>query len=429
MSISIILAIIFLFLAINSGNRTKKQGFEKKNKEAIEELEIEWGSFKNIFLLFVILSTNLLGENSLFESAISGDAGIFEGSILEADERKPKYDFGGYVRGDIFLEKGNDIADQYFETSLQLKIPREQIGMAYIDLRIKSEEDKVSLREGYIDIYLDKFDLRVGEQVIVWGRGDGVNPTDNLNPKDLGMFSPEEDDRRLANFMVKADYNFYPFTLHGVIIPRYKFSEIPIELPEGKYEEKFSEAIKLTFEDPIFDGSISYFHGYSPEFGVVLIDGERLKRPYSYDVLGADFATTLGDYGFRGEFAYKHTKNYKTKGYVPNPEIEYIMGIDRELAKNLDLILQYMVTYVVDFSEEYPSETDRFNSVLAGQTQKLQNSIVYRLSWDIFYETLQLENLTNYNIDTKELFTRIKAEYDITDDLVLTVGGRSIFRG
>ncbi|MCS5420912.1 MULTISPECIES: hypothetical protein [Psychrilyobacter] len=377
---------------------------------------------KNIFLLFITLSTSLLGENGLFESAISEETGNFESSILKGDEGRPKYDLGGYVRGDIFLEKDGEVADQYFETSLQLKIPREQIGMAYVDLRIKSEEDMVSIREGYLDIYLDKFDFRVGEQVIVWGRGDGVNPTDNLNPKDLGLFSPQEDDRRLANFMAKTDYNFYPFTLQGVLIPRYKFSEIPIELPEGEYEEKFSEALKLTFEDPAFDGSISYFHGYSPEFGVAVIDGERVKKPYRYDVLGADFATTLGDYGFRGEFAYKHTKNYRKKDYVPNPEIEYIMGIDREIAKDLNLILQYMGTYVVDFRGEYSSEIERFNSVLAGQTQKLQNSLVYRLSWDLFYETLKLENLTNYNIDTKELFTRIKAEYNITDDLVLTVG-------
>lgn len=41
------------------------------------------------------------------------------------------------------------------------------------------------LREAYIGIYAGRFDLRLGQQRIVWGNSDGIAPNDILNARDL----------------------------------------------------------------------------------------------------------------------------------------------------------------------------------------------------------------------------------------------------
>jgi hypothetical protein len=41
------------------------------------------------------------------------------------------------------------------------------------------------LKEGWVEVATDNFDIRVGDQVLSWGSADGVNPTDVWNSSDL----------------------------------------------------------------------------------------------------------------------------------------------------------------------------------------------------------------------------------------------------
>src|SRR5262245_26987442 len=40
------------------------------------------------------------------------------------------------------------------------------------------------LLEGYLTVHFDRADLKIGKQIVAWGRADGINPTDNLTPRD-----------------------------------------------------------------------------------------------------------------------------------------------------------------------------------------------------------------------------------------------------
>ncbi|MBI3605573.1 MAG: hypothetical protein HY202_06050 [Nitrospirae bacterium] len=55
----------------------------------------------------------------------------------------------------------------------------------------------------------------VGKQIVVWGRADGINPTDNLTPHDFTVLLPFEDDQRFGTTALKLDlYITYAFTDH-----------------------------------------------------------------------------------------------------------------------------------------------------------------------------------------------------------------------
>src|SRR4051812_16495442 len=63
---------------------------------------------------------------------------------------------------------------------------------------LKRGKAETELREGYVTTSYRSFDLKLGRQIIAWGRADGVNPTGNLVAEDLTLLTPDDADRRLG---------------------------------------------------------------------------------------------------------------------------------------------------------------------------------------------------------------------------------------
>src|SRR5690606_2071909 len=96
--------------------------------------------------------------------------------------------------------------------------------------------------------YFGPIDLRIGQQIIVWGKADGFNPTNNLTPTDLRVRSPQEDDRRVGNFATRVYLNMNPIRLEGVWVPLYK----PVELPENLNYPRYVVVGESDFPAPEF---------------------------------------------------------------------------------------------------------------------------------------------------------------------------------
>ncbi|HDJ33060.1 MAG TPA: hypothetical protein ENF21_03045 [Bacteroidetes bacterium] len=102
---------------------------------------------------------------------------------------------------------------------------------------------QIDFREAWLDLYgfiFPDLDVRIGRQVITWGRGDRLNPTRNLNPLDL------EDiwdfGRSHGVEAVKLDYYLNDFFfLEGVYVPFFR----PATLPRGDLASVFSTPISL----------------------------------------------------------------------------------------------------------------------------------------------------------------------------------------
>ena len=157
-----------------------------------------------------------------------------------------------------------------------------------------------------------------------------------------------------------------------------------------------------------------------------------IPRAYRLTVFGGDFSTTIGAYGVRGEFAArKPDGDYKACTYIPNPDLQYIAGLDREFG-NFSIIFQDLGKYVYNFSTLnkplIPEETADYkialwNRMLASQLKKTTHSVSVRPAWTLLHETLSCEILGMYNVTTEELYLKPKLTYDIADDLSLTFGG------
>jgi len=395
---------------------------------------------KRIALLFFLISPVSIYAQSLFENALG-----------ENLANTPKYQLGGYIRSDLYANE-NKIREKYAEGALKLEIKGNKYGNAYAEMRYRGStenDNEFWLREGYVNLYFGKFDFRIGEQVIMWGRADGFNPTNNLTPTDLTVFSPEEDDKRLANFVVKMVYNFYPLKIEVDWIPAYKASELPFEkatLPENvnwseeNPEQKWDNSsigLKLTMEKPAFDGSLSYFNGYHKMPGLNCSLSENsdvvFTQPYKVQVWGADFSTTAGNYGLRGEFAYSMPNNTTDELFsIPCDQLEYTLGIDREWG-NFSLILQYVGKYIFDFDKKTNLENplsqniQQWNHMLFSQQEEWNHSVSIRPELDLFHETLTGEMLGLANFSTEEIMMLPKVTYTISDALELCAGAQLFF--
>jgi hypothetical protein len=192
-----------------------------------------------------------------------------------------------------------------------------------------------ALSELYADLKLGHLDLRLGKQQIRWGRADGFNPTDNLNPYDyLDTFA----DRRIAVPAVKADAFFGRAHFEGAWLPFYTPTRLPLigqrwfpRLPTGTPVQQIQYhdlggpvpagtlgngqwAVRYNQIIPGAEFSVSYFDGFDdlPFFrasGTPLLAEQAirvdLRREYfRVHVVGADFASGIGPVGIRGEAAY-----------------------------------------------------------------------------------------------------------------------------
>ena len=404
----------------------------------------------------VVLFSTLLSSQSLFETAEE-----------ESKDRALSYELNGYLRSTLFVGKVSDRSEAelksgYGEASLKLKVRKPNFGDAFAEVRFRKGYEfndslsEVNLREAYVNAYLGSFDFRIGHQIVVWGRADGFNPTDNITPKNMLVRSPDEDDRREGNFLIRSHYNIHPFRLEAIWVPSYRSSLVPTDLlpfppsvrlidpeyPDAELKHS-AFACRLNFEWPAVDGSLSYFNGHNPFPGIAgtfpeilgdTLSQEVFLKSYRMHVLGADFQTIVaGSLGLRGEIAYRKPHgDYETSIHIPNPDLQYVLGIDKEFSGSFSLIVQYIGRLIFDFEElrlpQSPVERARYvieskNRLITSQQYEVSHSLSWRAEQSLLHETLKIELLGLFNMTSEELFLRHKLTYHLTDAFAFILGG------
>jgi len=388
--------------------------------------------------------------------------------LLESSQAE----FNGFVRGSAF--GGSELYDYsslFGEFCLQSKFSQGKTYL-YADLRFRGgvnfdeEYVKFQLREVYAGYQSDKFDLFLGNQIVVWGRTDGFNPTNNITPNDYFFLTSDMDDQKLSNFMLRMKYRISSvIDIELIGIPVYSPSDYRFDLfdmgdgvsfGEATLPEKSfgngSLATRLNFEFSKAGVSVSYFRGYDPFYGfnvqsvdfttgVAVITNSA--TPYLKNTIGLDFDLPVSSWILRGEAAYNITDDYEKNMHIPNPDIAYVFGIEHNFG-DVTTILQYVGKQTLDFTKlqlpvltdpsdplaqiQYANEMIEYESALFNrkmfyQQEKTNHSIVLLLSKAFAYDTWNIEVGGYYNITSGDLMIRPKATWRISDALVASLGG------
>lgn len=401
---------------------------------------------------------NVLISLILLNSAFSQD--FFEDDFSDSAPA-PTYELNGFFRGAIFGGKAissndADLKSGYGELGLKLRVRKGEWGDGYAEVRVRRGSEfgqpisEIQLREAYVNAYWGRLDVRLGQQIVVWGRADGFNPTNNITPQNMIARSTDEDDRKIANFLIRTFYNLDPVRFEAIWVPFYAPSVLPTKFfpfpdrvtlgPDANPDSRLkngSIAFKTELALSKLDGSVSYFRGYMPMPGInlVAIDLSQgfvatvAKTAYQMQVVGADFSSTLGSLGIRGEFGYRNpVEDYRdeTRVYLPNPDIQYILGLDKAWG-DLTVMTQYIGRYVLDFEAYEPLGIDLDelyvkNRMIASQQEKISHAAFIRPALSLRHETMTVEMLTYYNLSTEELLFRPLLTVNLADALTLKVG-------
>ena len=272
------------------------------------------------------------------------------------------------------------------------------------------------LRELYWQKSAGNVDLRLGPQIIVWGRADAINPTDNLTPRDLTLLTPEDSDQRFGNLAANATYHFGEYAIQAVWLPTFQTSVIPlrpVSMVSYRYDSpprRNQLAFKFDYAGHELDWSLSYFDGYdaipdlaltgvSPSVLTVGLTNHRLQ------VWGADASWSVGRYVLRGEVASMRPDAEEAGAFAHrHPQTWLVIGGERGFGEHLNVNLQYFAQKVTGFSspdslaDPIARQVAWQQAATANQVAASQQGFTLRLAWNWASDSWHAETSTIFSL-------------------------------
>ncbi|MBI1824340.1 MAG: hypothetical protein HYR80_09550 [Nitrospirae bacterium] len=316
-------------------------------------------------------------------------------------------------------------------------------------------KDRVELKELYLDMNFQNFDLRIGRQIVRWGVVEGARVTDEINPLDFyELILRDIDDRYIPLFMIKGDLYLGSNTFEGIIIPEVRghrpapraseweqFRFLPdLEKPKQPYSdfpkniENTEVALKYTRVFSGFELSASYFYtwdDFPSSFRSIAGSGEFALSP-SVDfrpkynrlrIYGTTFSKTFPGFVLNAEAAYVSGKVFGARlgdgvltneGEVQRDYVKYAVGMDLYFL-GMDVSPAAIQQYILGYQNEIIQ--DKIDTVGALFVRK-----------EFIHNVWSANLLLLYFLNDKDWLIRPKTIYNITDRLRVSFGV-DIFEG
>lgn len=304
----------------------------------------------------------------------------------------------------------------------------------YTDDVLDNYEKEFEFRETYIQgSVTKKLDLKLGRQIVVWGKSDNIRVADVLNPLDLrepGLTDIE--DLRLPVTMTRLDYYVGKWNLTGIALHEIRFNKSP-EYGSDFYpassplphEAVPSNSLKNTeyamAASGIFSGwdIVFYFADIFDDMPHMDIDssGWNIEMKHSrLKMLGTAFNAALGNWLIKAEAACFNGIEFFNAPEKDYSRIDVLVGFEFSGLKDTLVSVDVVNRHLNDFDILLEQSPDRANE------DEFQTAV--RLERDFRNETLKLKFLAVTYGTTGEhgALQRFSAEYDVTDAVEITGG-------
>lgn len=300
---------------------------------------------------------------------------------------------------------------------------------------LDSYESELELREIYLrGVITDNFDIKLGRQIVVWGKSDSIRVVDVLNPLDFrepGMVDIE--DLRLPVTMLKADYYFSDWNLSAIVIPEIRFNKIPtyggdfsLSDSPAPHEEKPDHVTDSEFAlalSGIFNGWDLSFHTarYYDDQAHLIIPAanpaQGIQQKHSHlTMLGMSTNVALGNWLLKMESAYIDGLEY-TNSNQSFSRMDIMLGVDYAGISDSTFSVEIANRHINDYTSELKLAPD--------QTKENEQQVALRYTGNFMREKLQIVGLVSMfgtDFDSGS-FYRASAEYEIMDAMSIMLGG------
>jgi len=275
---------------------------------------------------------------SLYDDAPHDNISSFKSSLLLDYEHK-------FENGFKFKANAKAYYDSIYDIKGSEKFSKDELDA------LRSE---VELFDAYIEGSItDSFDMKLGRQVVVWGRSDTIRVTDVLNPLDNrrpGMVDIE--DLRLPVTMAKFDYFVEDWRVTPIAILEQRFSKNP---PYGSifYPAAFPAPNDEDYSDVTYALSIGgEFTGWDVNFyaarihddaGHTVTSPQPLKKHEKVTMFGTALNVLNGAWLFKTELAYFDGVKYTSTEDKALTRSEWLLGF--EYKGIADTLISYDIVY------------------------------------------------------------------------------------
>ena len=249
----------------------------------------------------------------------------------------------------------------------------------YIQDVLDTYESYFDLKDAYVQGSLTpSLDLKVGRQVVIWGKSDSIRITDVINPLDNrepGMVDIE--DLRLSEAMTRLDYYFGDWGLSGIIIhePRleveaafgsdYRPSDVfGTPIPYDKFPDRADPGWSLENTqyamslDGRFSGwDLSYYaaHVYDNRFGIELVNNAPQRTFDMINMVGIASNVVSGSWLFKAEAALINDIDYRSTDR--KNRLDVLVGFDYMGFKDTVISLELADRHIFDYEERMLTTT------------------------------------------------------------------------
>lgn len=309
---------------------------------------------------------------------------------------------------------------------------------------VVSGESGIALREAFVEYTADSWDLRVGRQIIVWGKADGVAITDIISPRDYAeFFAVEYDDTRIPVDAAKWRYLGNSFDLEFIWLPRFVPAALPshgspwfveTEFPDGVEVECHAAtepefrlengelAAKASIYASTVDLAFSWFRTWNDvptAYRDVTQEGDSTRivlRPQHERTTfyGAELSKPWGDVVLRAEAAYftglrfEPTSEFSQETFGRDT-LKWMLGVDWIPMSNMTVTVQFVDDFILDYDEAIRNDDHTMLVTISA-------------SKTFFRESLELSGMRYIGLGDNDLYTRVSADYELADALHLSVG-------
>lgn len=307
----------------------------------------------------------------------------------------------------------------------------------YTEDVLAANEDEAEVREAWLlGTPVPSLDVKLGRQIVVWGKADNVRVVDVLNPvnnREPGLTDLE--DLRLPVAMSRLDYYFGPWALQGVAIHEIRFNKEPqpgsdfypseIDPPEKKPLSGGPNTEYGTSLTGVFSGwdlGLYYAEVFNDEAHLVntaapgSMEPELERRHARLTMAGAATAVVLGSWVLKAEAARFEGLEFLN---VPDEEfarLDGMLGAEYSGFTDTTLAVEAVDRLILDHDERLEAPPDN--------QRKDTNQYVFSYTGDFLRQQLQVRAVLFYfgQVLERGSLQRYQATYELAPALALTGG-------
>jgi hypothetical protein len=300
------------------------------------------------------------------------------------------------------------------------------------DRLLRHQETEAEFRDTYLRGQLGpRVDIKLGRQILAWGKSDNLRVVDVLNPLDLREPGRTDiEDLRLPVTMLRTDYYLSNWSLTLAAIPEIRFDKLPVygseyypgnnpappeQVPgDGGSNTEYAMALQGVMSG--WDLSLHLARIFDDEAYLVLEEDSAERRHSRLDMAGVAGNVALGNWLIKAELARLDGKRYAAAPGEKFSRSDALLGLEYRGFDNTSLSLERVLRHIHDYDS-------RLEAGPAGHDRNTWQSAL-RFSGDYWRDRLQLVALVTrwgYSLDEGG-YTRLQGGYELRQALVGTVG-------